>query len=45
MISAAPLPPGRTALLMIDAGEEYVAAVRSPELLDGLSALAMAPAS
>jgi nicotinamidase-related amidase len=42
VISAAPLPPEHTALLMIDAREEYVAAVGSPELLDGLSALAMA---
>lgn len=42
MISAAPLPPEHTALLMIDAREEYVAAVGSPELLDGLSAMAMA---
>jgi nicotinamidase-related amidase len=42
VISAAPLPPEHTALLMIDGHEEYVAAVGSPELLDGLAAIAMA---
>lgn len=42
MICAAPLPPEHTALLMTDAREERVAAVGSPELLDGPSALTAA---